>query len=337
MDRCLSGTRPGIRSGRSGWSTSWRRRAHIAAGAHLVVSVGMDESDPAAAVVTVSANDHIVRARLAGRSENEAAQQVLRLLGRPTANLELGEGPARPRFPGVETRLFQAPSRNHRFTGREAMLCDLRRRLRAEGPPSTEYGKVVAVQGLGGIGKTQIAIEYAHLYRAAYDVVWWVNSDPATFVDTSLLELGHLLGLPPQPTGEESIRAVLRALRRGEPHPRWLLIFDAAEEPEAIARFVPSGGHVLITSRDPSWSTSADLVQCDVFTRPGVSSILSGEREASAATRRIALPRRVVTCRSPWRRRARGWPRPVSRSRSTSAAWSMRTSTTAWRPCGSRP
>jgi len=127
-----------------------------------------------------------------------------------------------------------------------------------------------ALQGLGGVGKTQLAIEYAYRYATDYDVIWWVPADQSALVRSSLAALAPRLGL----TGiapervEDAVRAVLDSLRRGEPHKRWLLIFDNADQPEAIRELLPSGsGDVLVTSRNHRWQSIVDTVEVDVFTR----------------------------------------------------------------------
>ncbi|XVU30246.1 FxSxx-COOH system tetratricopeptide repeat protein [Actinoplanes sp. CA-054009] len=173
----------------------------------------------------------------------------------------------------VTLTVFHAPVRNVRFTGRDAALLDLRGRLLGGDTP-------VVLQGMGGVGKTQIAMEYAHRHRADYDLVWWIDADPAVFVDTALAELGHELGL----SGAEGIagraRAVLSALSRGVAASRWLIVFDNAEDIGVVSRFLPGpGGHVIVTSRDPGWGDLARAVTVDGF-----------EREESVAHLRERVP-----------------------------------------------
>jgi tetratricopeptide (TPR) repeat protein len=121
---------------------------------------------------------------------------------------------------------------------------------------------------MGGIGKTQVAMEYAHRFRSAYDLVWWIHADPVTFIDTQLSELASRLEIPAQPSVPDTARAMVNALSRGEPFARWLIVFDNAEEPAQVGRFIPQGaGHVLITSRNKAWSESAQSIHVDVFQR----------------------------------------------------------------------
>jgi tetratricopeptide (TPR) repeat protein len=163
----------------------------------------------------------------------------------------------------------QVPQRNRNFTGRAALLDQLRNQLNRD-----EVTAVLphALQGLGGVGKTQLAVEFAYRESANYDVVWWIPADQPQLIRSSLAALAPRLGL----TGiaparqEEAVSAVLDALRRGEPHSRWLLIFDNADQPESIREFFPPGkpgGHVLVTSRNRRWQIQAETVEVDVFAR----------------------------------------------------------------------
>ncbi|HXA63280.1 MAG TPA: FxSxx-COOH system tetratricopeptide repeat protein, partial [Streptosporangiaceae bacterium] len=158
------------------------------------------------------------------------------------------------------------PQRNKNFTGREDLL------LRLSAGIESQVTAVVphALHGLGGVGKTQMAVEYAYRYRSEYDVVWWLPADQPVLVRSSLANLAPHLGLPPATSSgiEDAANAVLDALRRGEPYANWLLIFDNADQPEELTEIIPQGpGHVLITSRNHRWEGVVDTVAVDVFTR----------------------------------------------------------------------
>ena len=161
----------------------------------------------------------------------------------------------------------KVPERNKNFTGREDLLLRLRQGI------STVTAVVPqprALQGWGGVGKTHLAIEYAHRYRSHYDLVWWIPSDQRVLVPSALAAMAPHLNLPPaSATGiDEAAEAVKRTLESGEPYRRWLLIFDNAEDPAAIKEFIPRGpGHVLITSRNPKWEDDFETLQVDVFNR----------------------------------------------------------------------
>ncbi|MFJ1755668.1 FxSxx-COOH system tetratricopeptide repeat protein [Kitasatospora sp. NPDC088134] len=202
---------------------------------------------------------------LIGRDEPAAATALLRALGRTETELP-ERSPGAPRFPGTKPTYWEVPQRNHSFTGRVKVLDDLRAQL-AGGttavlpPPQTLYG-------LGGVGKTQVALEYAHRYMSHYDLVWWVDAEQSENVAVDLAELAGRLGLRVGDNVNEAAQAARDALRQGIPTPNWLLIFDNADEPGEIRRFFPDGpGHILVTSRNQGWSGQAGVLNVDVFDR----------------------------------------------------------------------
>ena len=163
------------------------------------------------------------------------------------------------------------PQRNRNFTGREEILTQLRARLRAKSDSAvTVVLPTTALQGMGGVGKTALTIEYAHRYRSDYDLVWWIRADQSSLVRPQLASLAPRLGLAPAAaTGiDGAVSSVMDALRRGVPYSRWLLVFDNANEPEEINEIIPRGpGDVLITSRDPRWEAVVNTVPVNVFAR----------------------------------------------------------------------
>ncbi|HEV2371297.1 MAG TPA: FxSxx-COOH system tetratricopeptide repeat protein [Streptosporangiaceae bacterium] len=176
-----------------------------------------------------------------------------------------------PAFPRIWGNV---PQRNMNFTGRKEILTQLR-----EGVSSAVTAVLPhALQGMGGVGKTAVAIEYAHLFRSEYELVWWIPADRPALVRSSLAALAGPLGLESATAGgiETAATAVLNALRLGEPVRRWLLVFDNADQPEEINEIIPRGpGHVLITSRNHRWQSVVDTVSVDVFTRGESTAFLA--------------------------------------------------------------
>lgn len=149
----------------------------------------------------------------------------------------------------------EIPFRNQHFTGRTRELAELRRTL-ATGSAAVIGQPALPLFGLGGVGKTEIAAEYAHRYRDSYTVCWWIRCEREALIINSLLALGRALRLPDFRVEERdySVGLIIQALNDGDPYPDWLLIFDNAINAKMIARYVPEGtGHVIITSRDRNW------------------------------------------------------------------------------------
>src|SRR5215470_11967156 len=169
---------------------------------------------------------------------------------------------------GRQALAWNIPARNPRFTGRDDLLAGVRARLLA-----ADTAVVQALHGMGGIGKTQLATEYAHRYAESYDLAWWINAEQGGLIGDQVAALGFALGCVQPGAGTEVVRAaVLAELRR---RGRWLLVFDNAETPAGIGPWLPGGsGHVLITSRERAWAEVAAPVEVDVLARAESVAIL---------------------------------------------------------------
>lgn len=178
-------------------------------------------------------------------------------LSRPTSAVRAEPPtPDPPRFPGALPAVWNVPPRYTAFVGRSDLLAQLPKRM---------HGRPVALVGLGGIGKTATALEYAHRNAADYDIVWWIDAAQPAQATEQLIELGRQLGLGEMVDREKAVHQVLGALRARR---RWLLVFDDAEEPAALQPLIAvDGGHILITSRIASWGRVADVVEVGVLSR----------------------------------------------------------------------
>ena len=159
-------------------------------------------------------------------------------------------GPAAPPPAPPPGPAFQVPvPPNPLFTGRDAALAQLDALL-ATGAP-------VAVAGTGGLGKTQLAVEYAHRQRAAYPGgVFWLTMAQPEGVDAQVAACAGPRGLALSNEAALALEQKIDAVREAWQGPeRRLLVFDNCEDPALLARWrPPTGGcRVLLTSRRPTW------------------------------------------------------------------------------------
>ncbi len=136
--------------------------------------------------------------------------------------------------------------RNPYFTGREDILKELHNALKSDKAAALAQ----AISGLGGIGKTQTAVEYTYQYRNEYNAVLWVKADSREALISDYAALAHVLDLPEKDAKEQNLAAA--AVRRWlENNSGWLLVFDNADEPGLLEDYIPidQKGHILLTSR----------------------------------------------------------------------------------------
>lgn len=174
-------------------------------------------------------------------------------------------------------------ARNPNFTGREHEINLLHGSLNS-GKPGTTFQ---AMSGLGGVGKTQIALEYAYRYARDYHVVWWLRADDPATLAADFADLARALALPGGNDADQrlAIDAVVRWLAQNG---RWLLIFDSAREPKEVMPYLSKSGtgHVIVTSRQPSWRGVAMTMPLrEMFRGEAVAFLLkrTGQNDVGAA------------------------------------------------------
>ena len=159
------------------------------------------------------------------------------------------------------------PQRNPNFTGRDALLEQLHNELSLSRQTAV---LPQALHGMGGVGKSQVAIEYVHRHSADYDLIWWVSAEQTGQILASLTKLAQRLELDVSPEANTAVPIVREALSTGSvPYKRWLLVFDNAEAPDEVQKYFPTGGagKILVTSRDIDWSRVTQSIEVDVFAR----------------------------------------------------------------------
>jgi tetratricopeptide (TPR) repeat protein len=179
------------------------------------------------------------------------------------------------------------------FKGRGALLRQLREKYAA----ATSGYKVL--YGLGGIGKTRLAIEYAWQYRKYYSAVLFVRADKPADLEANLAALCEalVLNLPEREALEQEVqlKAVLEWLAC---HSGWLLILDNVDTSEsalAVERWLPQlrEGHVLVTARFSQWSRHVERLELDVLLEQDAVDFLlertAGSRQETPTDRDDAL------------------------------------------------
>ena len=186
----------------------------------------------------------------------------------------------RPEPAGQPVRLAPRPPL---LAGREDLLTELHERL---SPDENGGPRIVALFGLGGAGKTSMAMEYAHRHLADVGLAWQFPADDASVLAAGFGELAAQLGardLADTRDPVASVHAVLAAYPRD-----WLLIFDNAPGWESVAAYLPPGGpgRVLITSQNPSWPPrqALDVPVLDVEVAAGFLVNRTGDPDLQAAT-----------------------------------------------------
>ncbi|MBO3748417.1 tetratricopeptide repeat protein [Streptosporangiaceae bacterium NEAU-GS5] len=163
----------------------------------------------------------------------------------------LGSDDASARPAGISERISNLPPRNPVFSGRADLLASAQREL------ASSPGRTVAFFGLSGVGKTQLALEYAHRWADSYQVIWRASGPTQVTLDESLAELAVRLGVPRQADRTEMAGALVSRLATVR---RWLLIIEDLDEADGmVEQLLPpaDGGHVVITSRNRAWGRLA--------------------------------------------------------------------------------
>jgi len=154
---------------------------------------------------------------------------------------------------------------NPNFTGRVDLLDRLHEAL-ASGERAA-FTQTSAITGLGGVGKTQLALQYAYTHLNDYQVIWWVRSEEPATLAADYASLAARLDLHEKSSQDQ--RVIVEAVRRWlEQNGGWLLVFDNAQSFKDLEDYLlrAGSGHVIITSRNQSWGGIARMLTVDIFT-----------------------------------------------------------------------
>ncbi len=187
------------------------------------------------------------------------------------------------------------------FKGREDELKAVRKSLLTRPAHATAVTSKQAIHGLGGVGKTRFAVEYAHRHGTEYSARLYANADTPSALASNMAALVHVLDLPEKEDKEQpkQLEAVERWLRM---HAGWLLILDNVDTAEAQAAVNAAfknltTGHVLITSRLTDWGAGVNAVELDVLSLPASTEFLLERTERKAET--PTAPARQLTDTDP--------------------------------------
>ncbi|GGV19433.1 tetratricopeptide repeat protein [Streptomyces spectabilis] len=207
------------------------------------------------------------------------------LLETLTAELPYGRTAYDIEAPPGLNNLPELPSRH--FVGREDVLAELERALAGDSQTITQ-----TLHGLGGVGKTTLALHYAHAHVGTYRLVWWIRSDSRELIEASLAALA-LRVQGAAASDLTTTQAADWAVGWLQTHPGWLLVFDNVERPQvaaAVTGQLRSSGRYLITSRYRSGWAGAPIALpvLDEGASLDLLARLTDDGEAGAEARALA-------------------------------------------------
>jgi hypothetical protein len=178
-------------------------------------------------------------------------------------------------FPGRLPRIWNVAARHPRFVGRQAALAQVAASLAARSTVT-----VHSLRGMGGVGKTQLANEFAYAHAANYDLVWWISAEQPALIADQFVRLAKRLGVDADGDPETLRMVVFEALSEA---PGWLLIFDNADAVDAVRAWTPSvpmpagvAGHVLVTTRRAGFADLGPVHDLDVVDQAEAIQLMRG-------------------------------------------------------------
>ena len=195
----------------------------------------------------------------------------------------------------ISSPLWTVPyPRNPCFIGRETVLHTLHTVLAAT--PSAAQARTLAISGLGGIGKTQVAIEYAYRHQQDYHAVFWLAAETAESLLASLGQIADLLQLPGREVAEQS-RLIAATRRWLATHEEWLVIADNVDDPGRLYEVLPPlrQGALLLTTRSQALGTLAPVMDLPSMNEEESIALLFSRARPSFGTPEAARDAAIVT------------------------------------------
>jgi tetratricopeptide (TPR) repeat protein len=228
--------------------------------------IGLDET---------SASGALLKAVQGGRAKPSKAP---RFPGPPAVARE------KPRFPGALPQIWNVPHlKNPHFTGRDEFLMDLRLAFTSGRPAASRQ----VIFGIGGVGKTRVAVEYAYRHRSDYSLVWWARAEDSITLISDYVALADPLNLPERNAADrkETVQPVRSWLANNS---NWLLVLDNAADSAGCRPYLPADetGHILITSQNPNWRGLAETREIYILPRAKALEFLckrTGEQDSQAS------------------------------------------------------
>ena len=179
------------------------------------------------------------------------------------------------------------------FIGREAELQDMELILQPQSDSPESTRKVLILGGMGGIGKTQLAITYVKRNRHSYSSIFWLNANTEATLNNSIRAVANRI-LPPETVSkldDNQVWVHVSNWLSKLDNTRWLLIFDNHDDPDQyeITKYYPSVAHgsITITTRQPD-RVSGEKIKVQsmakeeeslriLATRSGRDNVISGK------------------------------------------------------------
>ncbi|TRX96272.1 hypothetical protein FHL15_002996 [Xylaria flabelliformis] len=196
------------------------------------------------------------------RLEEHKYKEVIELMGNLSA--KRGENNERTKYRHLP--LLQ----NNRFSGRSVYMAKIESALDPTTDKTTS-SRSVALFGMGGVGKTQIALQYAHQSIEKYDVVLWIFADSSITIGQSFRDIARGLQLCQTPEEVQDSAAAVWKVKNwlSSTSSSWLIVFDNADDLQALKVAWPgtAQGSILLTTRDfdVARNPAAECLQLEPF------------------------------------------------------------------------